>query len=125
MNKVMIFVIVTGAWFLITGALGCYLGRKGRPYNAAIMAIHGILSLFILAGVVSCIYGLQGIINSKLFSMISIYLMGFAFVVKIVSGTAMALNKNDTPKSVLFHKIGTFLMAISIIAGIIFLAAKI
>lgn len=125
MNSVLKFVIVTGVWFLITGALGVYLARKGRPYNARIMIIHGILSLFIIAGVISCIYGLQGIINSKLFSTISIYLMGLASVVKIISGFLIAFNKNDKPILVLFHRIGTFLMVISIIASIIFLAVKI
>ena len=67
MNSILKFVIVTGVWFLITGALGVYLVRKGRPYNTVIMVIHGVLSLFIIAGVTSCIYGLQGILNSKLY----------------------------------------------------------
>lgn len=125
MNPVLKFVIVTGVWFLITGALGVYLARKGRPYHAVIMVIHGILSLFIIAGVISCIYGLQGIINNKLFSTISIYLMGLASVVKIISGLSIVIIKNGNPILILFHKIGTFLMIISIIASIIFLALKI
>jgi peptidoglycan/LPS O-acetylase OafA/YrhL len=123
MNSILRFVIATGIWFLITGTLGCYLRRKARPYNTVIMVIHGIFSIFIIAGVISCIFGLQGITYSKLFLTISVYLIGLAAVVKIISGLFIAFIKNDNP--VLIHRIATYLMIISLIAGIIFQLIKI
>jgi len=108
---------------LVTGALGLFfLARKGRSYHLAVIIIHGILSLFILAG---SYYLLQGMTNSKIFLSISAYLLVIAACAVFISGVPMAITKKDTPKLALFHKIGSLLIVIPIIAGIVFLAVKI
>jgi uncharacterized membrane protein len=125
MGKMTIFVLVTGAWFVVAGALGVFLSRKGRPYNLAITIIHGTLSLFIAAGVLSCIFQLQLIPDGKLFLSISICLLGTAACVKVISGIFVAFIKNGSPQAILFHKIGTYLMIVSLIAGFIFSVVKV
>ena len=123
MNSILRFLIATGIWFLVTGILGYYLRRKGKPYNILILVIHGILSIFIITGVIFSIIRLQGITNSKLFSTIAVYLMALSVVIKIISGLFIPFIKNKQP--IVVHRIGTYLMVVSIIAGIIFQSVRI
>lgn len=125
MSKIMILVSVTGAWVLVAGALGIFLARKGKPYNKAIAAIHAILSLFIIAGTISCISQLQLITDSKLFLSVSIYLLATGCSIKVISGISLVIIRNDNRKGLLFHKIATYLIIIALVAGLLFSALKI
>jgi len=125
MDKMLIFLLVTAAWCLVAAAFGFFLSRKGRPHNLAVKIIHGLLSLPIIGGVISCIYQLQSISNSKAFLSISLYLLGLATCIKIVSGIIIAVTKMERPGAVLLHRIGTYLIVVSLLASILFLSVKI
>ena len=90
MEKLMTLVLVTGAWIIVTAVLGFVLARKAKPQGIALKIIHGILSLPIIGGVISCSYQLQLIVPSPVYSYIAIYLMGTAVCIKLISGLLIA-----------------------------------
>ncbi|MEI7542843.1 MAG: hypothetical protein WCJ94_06300 [bacterium] len=124
MNQVLTFVIVTGAWFLIEAVIGFFLGTK-KPYNVVLLVIHGILTVFVIAGVISSIYGLAAVTFGKTGSEISLHAASLALLVIIISGIRLSVSKKDSPGLVLVHKLSAFVLAISLITGIIFIIVKI
>lgn len=125
MNQMLLYVIVTGAWIALSAVFGFYLSRKGQPYKPAIIIIHGLISLFIIGGTISSIFGLQEVKDGKLFSSIAIYSMAVAVLIKIVSGLVIAFMKTSQPALLRWHKIGTYLIVVSLAASIIFLIVKV
>ncbi len=125
MDSVLVSVIVTGLFIVINAAVGSRLGRLGKPYGVAKLAIHIILFLLVTAGLIASVYKLQGVVHDKLYSTISLYVIGLTLLTNLVVGVTMTRIKKVNVKLVLVHKLSTFLMAVSIIASIIFLTVKI
>ncbi len=126
MDSVLNSVIVTGVFFVMNAAVGGYLGRFGKPYGALKLAIHIILFLLVLAGIIASVYKLQGVIHdNKLYSTISLYVAGLTLLTNLMIGISMTIIKKVNPKLVLVHKLSTLLMGVSITAGIIFLIVRI
>ncbi len=125
MDSVLVSVIVTGVFVVMTAAVGGRLGRLGKPYGVAKLAIHIILFLLVTAGLIASVYKLHGVVHDKLYSTISLYVIGLTLLTNLVIGVIMAIIKNVNLKLVLVHKLSTFLMAVSIIVSIIFLTVKI
>lgn len=125
MDSVLISVIVLGAFIILATIVGFLVGNSGKPYGILKLAIHIMLFLFVTAGLMASIYKLQGVNNNKLFSTISLYIVGLTLLLNLIIGITMVIIKNVNPKLVLIHKLSTLLMAISTIASIIFLIQKI
>jgi hypothetical protein len=125
MDSVLNSVIVTGVFFVVNAAVGGYLGRFGKPYGAVKLAIHSILFLLVLGGVIASIYKLEGVMENKLYSTISLYMAGLTLLANLIVGVSMTVIKKVNPKLVLVHKLSTLLMGVSIIASIVFLTVKI
>ena len=125
MGSVMFSVVVLGVFLLVQILAGNRLGNAGKPYKAAGMAGHIILSLFIVAGLSVSVYKLHGITAGKLYSMLSLHVTGALLLINIITGIILTVVKKDNPALVLTHKVTSVLMAVSVIACIIFLAVKI
>jgi hypothetical protein len=121
MESVLNSVVVTGIFIVITSAVGWRLGHSGKPYSVVKLATHIILFLLITAGVIASVYKLQGVMQGKLYSTISSYVTGFTLLRNLMIGVMMAIIKNVNPKLVIVHKLSTSMMAISILASIVFL----
>ncbi|MEI7640835.1 MAG: hypothetical protein WCJ46_04940 [bacterium] len=124
MSSVLLFVLVTLGWFLIEAIIGVFLGLK-KPYNVVLLVIHSVLTIFVIAGVISAIFGLLAVDFGKVGSTISLYVASVAVLMLIVDGIRLATLKTEVPAVVLAHKISAFLLAISLIASIVFIIAKI
>ncbi len=125
MDSVLNSVIVTGVFFVMNAAVGGYLGRLGKPYGVGKLAVHIILFLLVLAGLIASIYKLQGVIENKLYSTISLYVAGLTLLTNFTIGISMVIIKQKNQKLVLVHKLSTLLMGVSIIASMIFLTVEI
>ena len=113
-------------FLVIQIVVGTSLIRSKKPYKAALLVVHIILSLFILAGFASGIYVyLKGIVAGKMFATISLYAAGVALLLNLITGVKLLTFKNVSSKLVLVHKITAFVTAGLLIAHIIFLAVKI
>ncbi len=124
MDSVLISMVVTAAFFVVTATLGFRLGRSAKPYGVVKLSAHIFLFLFVLSGVIASAYKLHGVIGDKLYSTIAIYLAGLTLLSNFAIGICMAVIKQKNSKLILAHKLSTSLMAASILSGIIFLIAK-
>lgn len=125
MESVLISMVVTAAFFVVTATLGYRLGRTAKPYGVVKLATHIFFFLFVSSGVIASAYKLQGVTGDKLYSMIAIYVTGLTLLSNLTIGFCMAVIKRKNRNLVLAHKLSTLLMAVSILAGIIFLIVKI
>ncbi len=106
--------------------VGTSVIHSKKPYKIVLLAVHIILSLFILAGFASGIYVyFMGIVAGKMFAAISLYGAGAALLLGLMTGVMLLPLKNVNPKLVLVHKIAAFVTAGLLIAHIISLAVKI
>jgi hypothetical protein len=125
MDSVLISVVVTAIFFVITATVGSRLGHTAKPYGIVKLATHIILFLLVSGGVIASIYKLQGVIDNKLYSTISLYVAALTLLTNFTIGISMVIIKQKNQKLVLAHELSTLLMAASIVAGIIFLTVKI
>ncbi len=125
MESVLTSVVVTAIFILLTATVGSRLGRTAKPYGIVKLAAHIIRFLLVSGGVIASIYKLQGVMASKLYSTISLYVAALTLLTNFTIGISMVVIKQKTQKLILVHKLSTLLMAASVVASIIFLAEKI
>jgi len=124
MNSMLISLAVAGV-FIVTGAvLGFRLAGRGKPYNAAVLIVHIIITLLIAAGLVASIFKVRGISAGKVYFLVSLHLGMLAIMVNIVTGVILARVKKETPKLVLTHKLATLVMILSILTSAVFTFIK-
>lgn len=125
MDSVLISVVVTAIFIVLAATVGIRLGHTAKPYGIVKLATHIILFLLVSGGVIASIYKLQGVIDSKLYSTISLYVAALTLLTNFTIGISMIIIKQKNQKLILVHKLSTLLMAASIVASIIFLAVRI
>lgn len=125
MDSVLISVAVTAIFIVIAATVGYRLSHTPKPYGIVKVATHMILFLLVSGGVIASIYKLQGVMASKSYSTISLYVAALTLLTNLTIGISMVIVKEKNSKLILVHKLSTLLMATSIVASIIFLAVKI
>ena len=114
--------VVTAAWLVVQGFVGCLLlGRKGRPYKAFIVVIHIIVSVFITAGWFYTVSWLSTMSGNHAGSWIAEIVMGSAIVSQLVFGSILtAGRKVPAPKGFIrVHQIGAAAALTGSLAGIV------
>ncbi len=106
-------VIVAGVMFLIIFGGGYWLGKKGKPYNQALLAVHKLVSLGAL--VYLCIvfvnYGKVEPFTGGQVAALAV--AGFFFVATIVNGALVSLKKEMPMVVKIMHKINPYLTVAS------------
>jgi hypothetical protein len=125
MDSVLISMLVTAGFFMVTATLGYRLGRSAKPYGVVKLAAHIFLFLFVASGVIASAYKLNAVTGDKLYSTIAIYTAGLTLLANLAIGICMAVIKRKNRYLILAHKLSTSLMAVSILAGILFLFAAV
>jgi hypothetical protein len=123
MDSVLNSLVVTGIFLALAAAVGIRLGRSGKPYGFAKVAIHIILFLLVLSGVIASIYKLQLITDAAQYSTLSLYVTLLALLTNVAVGIRMIVVKKTIPKMIATHKVSTGIMALSLIVSIIFAAS--
>ena len=123
MDSVLNSLVVTGIFLALAAAVGIRLGRSGKPYGFAKVAIHIILFILVLSGVIASIYKLQLITDAAQYSTLSLYVTLLALLTNVAVGMRMIVVKKTTPKMIATHKVSTGIMALSLIVSIIFAAS--
>lgn len=125
MDSVLVSLIVTFLFLIAAGVVGHRLGKKPRPYGFAVPAIHIALFVLVLSGVLASIYKLQGVPGGGRYAELFLYVAMPALLANLAVGAWMLLIKGKNRRLRLVHKISTYVMAGSIVAGIAFVAAAI
>lgn len=114
---------MTGIFLALAAAVGIRLGRSGKPYGFAKVALHIILFLLVLSGVIASIYKLQLIAGDGQYSKLSLYVTLLALLTNVAVGIRMIVVKRTNVNMIAVHKSSTFIMALSLIVSIIFAAS--
>ena len=124
MEAVLLKVVVTGLWVLLTGTIGLFLGKKGKPYGKGKLIVHVILLIFVLAGWISCFYELLGIDQPKTGAFVFLCIFGITILTNLVSGVIMIASKELLKTLPITHKISTTVMLLSIVGTALALVIK-
>ena len=126
MHLVLIKVLITLAWYIVNLFVGFRLAHMPKPYGWVKMTIHIVLFIFIMNGVVSSIYSLHVVAgNSKIYSMIALYVAALTVMVNLIVGVRMLFGKGKNRALTLIHKQSAFGMGIALLASVVFLLVKI
>ena len=125
MDSVLNSLVVTGIFLATAAAVGIRLGRSGKPYGVAKVALHIILFILVLSGVIASIYKLQLIADAGQYSKLSLYVTLLALLTNVAVGIRMIVVKTTNAKMITTHKLSTFIMALSLIVSIILAASGI
>ena len=99
MDSVLISVVVTAIFIVLAATVGNRLGHTAKPYGIVKLAVHIILFLLVSGGVIASIYKLQGVIASKLYSTISLYVAALTLLTNFTIGISMIIVKQKNPES--------------------------
>jgi hypothetical protein len=126
MASVLVSLVVTFLFLVGAGVIGHRLGKQPRPYGFLNPAAHIALFALVLSGVVATIYKLRllpdhGSLRARVF----LYLAALALAVNLVVGAWMLFIKGKSRMLRTIHKVSTYVMAGSIVAGTGFVTAAI
>jgi uncharacterized PurR-regulated membrane protein YhhQ (DUF165 family) len=125
MSSVLSSMIVTVLFFVIAIVVGFRLERSPKPYRLALLSAHIVLFVLIAGGIVACLYKINGVSGNKFFSTLSLYLAALPLVTSLVTGAIMVIIKQKNLGLILGHKVSMFFMAISVVAGVVFMIGKV
>lgn len=125
MESVLVSLIVSFVFLVVAGIIGHRLGKRPRPYGFVTPVIHIVLFVFVFSGVLASIYKLQAIPGGREYVHLFLYVTMLALLINLVVGIWMLLIKGKNRNLRAVHKMSTYVMAGSIIAGIGFIAAAI
>jgi membrane-bound acyltransferase YfiQ involved in biofilm formation len=125
MDSVLNSLVVTGVFLVIAAGVGIRLGRSGKPYGFVKLAIHIVLFLLVLSGVVASLYKVQAITDAGFYPKLFLYVALLALLTNVAVGITMIVGKRTNPNMIVTHKVSTFIMALSLVAGFIFAASGI
>jgi len=123
MDSVLNSLVVTGIFLAIAAVVGIRLGRSGKPYGYGKVALHIILFILVLSGVIASIYKLQLIADAGHYSKLSLYVTLLALLTNVAVGIRMIVMKRTNAKMIAIHKLSTFIMALSLVVSILFAAS--
>ena len=86
MNSVLMSVIAMGLFVAVTSAIVLRLDHFGKPYGTGKLTIHIILFFFVAAGLIASLYKLDGVVHEKLYSTVSLYVIGLTVLTNAIPG---------------------------------------
>ena len=122
MESVLTSLVVTGIFLTMAAAVGSRLGSSGKPYGVGKVAVHIILFLLVLSGVIASIFKLQLMGDAGQYAKMSLYVTLLALLTNVAVGIRMIAGKRTTPNMITTHKTSTAVMTLSLIISIIFTA---
>ena len=121
LKSVLVSLVVTGAFLVIAAVAGSRLSRSQKPYGVLKVAVHVILFLLVLSGVVASIYKLQMFVQDNVYPTIALYVTGLTLLTNLIVGICMIVVTHKKKKLMFAHKLSTLRIAGSIVASILFL----
>lgn len=125
MGSVLVSLVVTGIFLVVAAVVGRRIGRMGKPYGFVKPTIHITLFTLVLSGVIASIYKLQGLSSGGQYAQIPLYVTVLTLLTNLVVGAGMLIIKSTNRNLITIHKVSTLVMAISIIASVVFVTVGI
>ena len=106
-------IIITVVLFILMIISGIWLSRVGKPYNTAIFTLHKLISLAAIVFSAIVVFNLHK--NNPLvgLDLTLIIAVGLFFIVSLVSGGLLSVDKFGQQVFLGFHKVMPFLIFIA------------
>lgn len=118
MDSVLVKVIATAAWILISSIFGLWMGRKGKPYGVWKPIVHAACFVFIAAGAVFSLMEVFAVSPPRVWSMLALLLGAVAVLCNLLVGVLMLSAKKRNGTLVVIHKTSTTVLAAAyVLAG--------
>lgn len=105
--------LISGLLFLLIMFLGVWLSRKGKPYNVVVFTLHKLITLGTLAYLAVSIYKIHQASPLGTGQMIVVGVTAALFVITIVTGGLLSVDKAMPVIVLKLHQVMPFLTAIS------------
>jgi hypothetical protein len=125
MESVLISLVVTFVFLIVAGVIGHKLEKRPRPYGFVTPSIHIVFFILVLSGVFASIYKLQLLPEGAGHALECLYVAVLTLLINLAVGLAMLFIKSKNRNLRKIHKISTYVMAATILAGIGFVAVAI
>ena len=125
MSSVLASLVVTALFLAVAAVEGRRVGRTGKPYGFVWTTIHIVLFALVVSGVIASIYKLQALSSGGRYVQIALYIAMLTLLINLAIGARMILIKNRSGTLIAIHSASTVVMAISILASILFATAAI
>ena len=106
-------IVVIAVLFLLKFLFGFWLNRTGKPYNVAILTVHKLISLATVAFIAIAVHRLRGDVGLSAAEISAIIVTGLLFLLAIVSGGLLSIDKPAHVAILLAHKVAPFLSILS------------
>ena len=121
MNPILISLMVTVAFFVVTVILGFRLGRSPKPYPKLLLSIHIVMFFVITYGIGECLNRMNGTTTGTSPAKVSLLVALSSLWASLVTGIVMVCIKKKNRGWILVHKLTMFFAALAFVAAGIFL----
>jgi hypothetical protein len=116
MDQVLLFVLVTMGWILITSIIGILMDRSVKSIGVWKPVVHVLIFLFVTGGVLSSLAGVFQINPLRIWSLITLIISAIAVLCNLIVGIIMLLLKKKNKSFVNVHLSSTIILASAIIS---------
>lgn len=109
MDTNLLQVIGTLIFFIIIYVSGYSLNRTGKPYKTITFNTHKLISLVLIAFLIIKIYNIKQIYELSSLEWIMSVITGILFLIGIISGGFMSIDKSLSETVLTIHKVTSFL----------------
>ena len=113
MDNTLIQLTVIALLFIIIFASGYRLNKTEKPYNTITFNIHKLIGLAVIAYLIVKIYNINRVSDLSLVEWIICVITGILFIVAIVSGGLLSIEKSVSEAIKKMHKAISFLTVLS------------
>lgn len=117
-------VVITGIFFLGIFLSGIWLSRTGKPYSMAIFNLHKLIALGAIVFLALSINAIRPVTTFETTQIIAIVVTAACFLVTIISGGLIAIDKPMPGILAVIHKLSPYLTALSTAAMLYLLLGK-
>lgn len=117
-------VVITGFFFLGIFLSGIWLSRTGKPYSMAIFNLHKLIALGAIVFLAFSINAIRLTITFETAQIIAIVTTTACFMITIISGGLISIDKPTPGILAIIHKLGPYLTVLSTAAMLYLLLGK-
>ena len=115
-------IVIIGVLFLLKFLSGVWLTRSGKPFSGPVSAIHKLVSLVTVGFIAITVNRLRGEAGLSTPELVASVITGFLFLLAIVSGGLVSIEKPAPAAILIVHRVTPFLAVLATVATIYLMA---
>lgn len=115
-------IVIIGVLFFLKFLSGVLLTRSGKPFNSIVLAIHKLVSLVTVGFIAITLNQLRREAGVRAPELVASVVTGFLFLLAIVSGGLVSIEKPAPAAILIVHRVTPFLAVLATVATICLMA---